>query len=106
MKFVCLSSLLLCVLVTSAWSDSKERDPRGYALYAPPPQFSYEARRAHPGNGVFELRLRPDGTVSAVAVLKSTGPAFIDQEAAATFVRWRFRPGTHSPIRIPLVFKR
>ena len=74
-------------------------------MYAPPPQFSYEARRTYPGSGLFELRLHPDGTVAAVAVLKSMGPAFVDREAAAAFVRWRFRPGTPSPIRVPLTYR-
>src|ERR1700730_17406839 len=54
------------------------RDKRGKigfkALYAPMPVYPFKARLHHEaGQGIFGLILRRDGTVSAVAVLRSTG---------------------------------
>ena len=73
------------------------------AVYAPRPHLSYAAlgERGAAGNGLFELRVRPGGTVAAVAVLRSTGNALVDREVSATFMKWRFRSGTRKSIRIP-----
>jgi TonB family protein len=78
------------------------------AIYAPRPHLSYTAiaERGAAGNGLFELRLRPNGTVAAVAVLRSTGHKMVDQQASATFMKWRFRPGARKSIRIPFSFTR
>ncbi len=98
-------ALLICSITLQAASPSKG-DGREYAIYAPPPVFSRAALRGpKPEDGLFELRLRSDGTIATVAVLKSTGSNIVDREAAAAFAKWRFRPGRQT-VRIPLSFTR
>ena len=104
-----VTSVIVVVASTlSVFSAPGSSAPKEYAVYAPSPQFSYEARRNRtvPGDGLFELHVRPNGTVTSVAVLKSTGRKIIDIEAAAAFAKWRFRPGVRKPVKIPLSFKR
>jgi protein TonB len=75
------------------------------ALYAPKPVYPLYARQHRwQGDGVFLLRIRPDGTVSSVEVLKSTGYRMLDESAVAAYRQWRFRPGMDH-LRIPLTFK-
>jgi TonB family protein len=78
------------------------------AIYAPRPHLSREAvrDRGAAGDGLFELRVRPDGTVAAVAVLKSTGYALVDREVSAAYMQWRFRSGTRKSIHVPFSFRR
>jgi TonB family protein len=96
---------VLSVIAYPMRAEPSQRD-RAVAVYAPYPMFSYEVRRAQPGDGVFELHVRNDGTVSEVMVLKSTGHKVADVEAAATYVKWRFKPGSVRSVRIPLTFRR
>lgn len=104
------ASALFVLLAAGSLHGAPEQqpNPREYAIYAPRPRLSYEAvrDRGASGDGMFELRLRPDGTVAAVAVFRSTGHKMVDREVAATFARWRFHPGTRKTIRIPFSFKR
>jgi TonB family protein len=54
---------------------------------------------------MFVCKLRPDGTVLSVEVLKSTGYDVLDQAAIAALRRWRFKPrGVHS-VGVPIKFK-
>lgn len=69
------------------------------ALFAPMPVYPFHARLHRlEGRGMFEMLLRPDGTVSGVAVLRSTGIAALDRAAAAALIRWRFP--TQNKLRI------
>ena len=72
-------------------------------LYAPRPDYPVEARRRHlTGSGLFALRLRPDGRVERVEVLKSIGHRILDLAAIAAFQQWRFRPRSISVVRVPI----
>ena len=78
---------------------------KSHALYAPKPEYPAEARLKHwTGAGIFELSVRPDGTVSDVRVLKRTGHDVLDQEGVSTFLKWRFYPGRFTQVRVPLKF--
>jgi len=74
------------------------------AVYAPPPQYTAEAKAHHiTGSGAFALHVRPDGTVERIETLKSIGHPLLDQAAIAAFQRWRFyRHSTGSVVRIPI----
>jgi TonB family protein len=79
---------------------------RGIAIYAPKPDYSFEAR-SHwlEGRGVFALNVRPDGIVDNVEVEKSTGHSELDQSAITASRQWRFKPGLVAPkIKIPMEF--
>jgi TonB family protein len=81
---------------------------KAVVTHAPRPEYSASARARHlKGNGVFMLHLRPDGTVSSVDTLKSTGHSELDQSSIAAFSRWRFEPGfarSSRGVKIPIAF--
>ena len=73
------------------------RDSRGNpvirAIYAPMPEYPFNMRlQRNQGNGRYVLLLRPDGTVSGVAVMQSAGVKDLDIAAAQALIKWRFPP--------------
>src|SRR5688572_5627585 len=54
--------------------------------------------------GVFLLSVRPDGTVSNVEKLHTTGQRFLDRDVTKAFFKWRFRPGSVKEVRVPAHF--
>jgi TonB family protein len=80
-------------------------DVRSTVVYAPQPDYPIGARRrGWEGTGLFRCNVRPDGAVSSVIVLQSTGYAILDQAGIAAFQRWRFKSGTVKAVKIPLRF--
>jgi len=78
---------------------------KSHALYAAKPRYPAQARARHwTGAGLYELSVRPDGTVSDVHVLKSTGHVVLDEEAKTTLLKWRFYPGRLTRVKVPLTF--
>jgi TonB family protein len=78
---------------------------KSHALYAPRPEYPLEDRvRGWGGTGVFRLDVKPDGTVSQVTVIQSTGHPALDESGKAAFLKWRFYPGQVTSVRIPLTF--
>lgn len=76
------------------------------ALYAPMPVYPYKARlQRWEGRGIFGLLLRPNGTVSGVAVLRSTGFKELDIAAAQALIQWRFPPPKGlKGVKVPINF--
>jgi TonB family protein len=69
------------------------------------PDYPYAARDRHlEGSGLYRLNIKPDGTVSSVTVLKSTGHSLLDQAAIHAYRQWRFRPGALRSVKIPINF--
>jgi TonB family protein len=69
------------------------------------PDYPYAARDQHlEGSGLYRLNIKPDGTVSSVTVLKSTGYTLLDQAAIHAFRQWRFRSGALKMVKIPINF--
>lgn len=79
--------------------------PHG-AIYAPAPAYPAQARygRAQ-GTGVYELQLRPNGTVAGVEILTTARDALLDNAAMNTLRTWRFRPGAATTVRVPITFQ-
>lgn len=78
------------------------------ALYAPAPVYPFKARlHREGGEGIFVMILRRNGTVSAVAIARSTGMKDLDVAAARALIQWRFSPPPPymKGIRIPINFK-
>lgn len=77
------------------------------AIYAPMPVYPYKARlQRWEGRGMFMLLIRPNGTVSGVAVLRSTGLKQLDVAAAKTLIQWRFPPArSDSKVKVPVNFR-
>jgi TonB family protein len=74
-----------------------------HALYAPRPYVPAYARHLS-GTGLFAMQIRPDGTVSNVQTLQSTGHADLDAASIAALSKWRFYPGQFKVVRIPLTY--
>jgi protein TonB len=79
---------------------------KALALYAPRPQYPYEARSRHVvGSGVIVCSVDSgSGSVSSCSVSSSTGSPILDNAATSAFRQWRFRPGTVSKVNIPITF--
>ena len=76
-----------------------------HALYAPPPQLSPEVRARHlSGKALFALHIRPDGTVSDVQTLQSTGHDELDAASTSAFSKWRFYLGQFKVVKIPITY--
>lgn len=74
-------------------------------IYAPLPEYPLAARRRRwTGDGLFECDIRPDGTVTSVALIRSTGHNMLDQAGISALRRWRFKPGGSNVVRVPLRF--
>jgi len=76
-----------------------------YATYTVKPEYPYELRARHiEGDGIFQLHIRADGTVSSVDTLRSTGNAGLDQCAKSAYLKWRFRVNRPTKVKIPITF--
>ena len=116
MRFAVRSGLLpVMVAAFMVMPVQGEPAPRAYevpflkgkygVLFAPEPIYPYRARAQRiEGAGYFELRVRPNGTVSTVAVYRSTGDEQLDIAAAQALIRWRFQPGLYAKVRVPVRF--
>jgi TonB family protein len=73
-------------------------------IFAPKPEYPLAARKKHlEGDGVLLLHIdMPSGNVTSVDVEKSTGHKILDNAAVRSFLRWRFRPGTYTKVRVPI----
>jgi TonB family protein len=79
---------------------------KALAIYAPKPQYPYEARSRHiTGSGVCVAQVDPaSGNVTSASMAQSVGNPVLDNAAVSAFRQWRFRPGTVSKVRIPITF--
>jgi TonB family protein len=79
---------------------------KALAVYAPRPQYPYEARsRRIAGAGVAVLAVDPNtGLVKKAEMAASTGNPILDNAALDAFRRWEFKPGTVSKVKIPIRF--
>jgi periplasmic protein TonB len=75
-------------------------------LNAPRPAYPYEARSHQiTGSGVAMLIVDPlTGCVLCATMSETTGSPVLDNSALSAFRRWRFKPGTPSPVRVPVTF--
>jgi protein TonB len=78
---------------------------RANAIFAPKPDYPYEARaRKITGSGVCVLTVGPDGGVTDSVMAQSIGSPILDNSAASTFRRWRFKPGMYSKVKVPITY--
>ena len=76
------------------------------ALYAPKPEYPYEARSRHvTGSGVCVVDVdATSGNVTNASMAQSTGNPILDNATVSAFRRWRFKAGSASKARIPITF--
>jgi TonB family protein len=97
--------LSLFCLIATGLCPTLAGDVKSAVMYGPEPDYPIgAARRGWQGSGLFLCRLRPDGTVSSVIALQSTGHDMLDQAGISAFQRWRFKPGSFKAVKIPLNF--
>ena len=95
---------------TATWSDGhasslRDEELMGYALASPSAGYPEAAQKAKmTGSGRFELQINKAGTTTGVAIVKSRGSAVLDQAAQSAFLKWRFKPGIFSRVRIPVIW--
>jgi protein TonB len=76
------------------------------AIYAPRPEYPYEARRQRTtGSGLVILMIdSPTGCVTNARMAQSTGSAVLDNSAVSALRRWRFKSGTAAKVQVPITY--
>jgi len=79
---------------------------KALALYAPHPNYPYEARRSGTtGSGIAQLIVNSAaGNVVDVRMAESTGSPILDNATVSAFRRWRFKPGVDSNVDVPITY--
>ncbi len=80
---------------------------KAVAIYAPKPEYPYEARSRHQtGSGVALLSVdTASGNVTDVSMAQSIGSPILDQSTVSAFRRWRFSPGKCAPkVKVPITY--
>jgi TonB family protein len=90
----------------SAEERQKVGNVKALAIYAPRPQYPYEARaKGQIGAGVAILAVDPNtGVVKKAEMATSTGYELLDNATLSAFRRWQFKPGTVAKVKIPIRF--
>ena len=97
--------LLIPIGFTSAAApQTSGKRAKSVAVFAPRPDYPYEARRqGMVGRGVVILEVDVGtGKVTHAYMAESTGHALLDGSALNAFRQWRFKPGTVSKVRTPI----
>jgi TonB family protein len=101
-----LFTLLAIVCISSPFAQGSPEPgarTKRIATYTPAPKVPAEARAKHlAGAGICVLYVRPDGTVSRVEMLKSTGQPILDRASIDAFSKWRFIPHSTTKVKIPI----
>ena len=76
------------------------------AIYAPRPEYPYEARRQRTtGSGSVVLLINSlTGSVTDARMEQSTGSIVLDNSAVSTLQRWRFKSGTVTKVQVPITY--
>jgi len=104
------SCLIAAEKTTAVWSDGhtsalSDEELMRYALASPSAGYPEEAQKAKvTGSGLYELQINKAGTTTSVAIVKSSGSAVLDQAARSAFLKWRFKPGVLSRVRVPVIW--
>jgi TonB family protein len=79
---------------------------KALAIYAPKPEYPYEARSRHQtGSGVCVVSIDTgSGNVTDATMAQSIGSPILDQSTLSAFRRWKFKPGTVSRVKIPITY--
>ena len=57
------------------------------------------------GRGIYRLTINPkSGLVDELKIVKSTGYTDLNKLAAKALLQWQFKPGTPSPVEVPVEF--
>lgn len=80
--------------------------PKPRIVYAPAPAFPPGVSQGGvSGTGRFRLSFDPNGNVTNVQVIKSTGNPYFDQSAIKTFRQWKSAPSQGGSVTVPVTFQ-
>ncbi len=99
------------IYVETAFAQGAENSPpfrsgKAVATFAPRPILPFGGRIRYTTTGIFMLRVRPDGTVSRVDIVRSTGYDTFDLASMDALYKWRFVPGSADNVRVPITYLR
>ena len=77
-----------------------------FAIYAPRPEYPYEARRQRTtGSGLVVLMIDSStGRVTDARMSQSTGSVVLDNSAVSALQRWQFKSGTIAKVQVPITY--
>ena len=77
------------------------------AVSAPLPQYPYQAKHVKvTGSGICVMIVdTASGKVTNAMMAQSTGNAILDKVTTETFLRWRFKAGSVSQVRVPISYE-
>lgn len=93
---------------TAIWSDGhtsalSDEELTRYATASPGAGYPEAAQKAQlSGSGLYELQINKAGVTTAVRVLKSSGKPVLDEAARGALLKWRFKPGVFTRVRVPV----
>src|SRR3954469_5096532 len=93
---------------TAIWADGhssalSDEELVRYATASPSAGYPEEAQKKKlTGDGLYELQINKHGATTAVAIVKSSGSTVLDKAARSAFLKWRFKPGVFTRIRVPV----
>ncbi|HEY6153764.1 MAG TPA: TonB family protein [Candidatus Udaeobacter sp.] len=80
--------------------------PKPRLLYAPAPSFPPgQSLPGQSGTGRFRLIFDPQGNVSDIRIVTSTGNPYFDQSAIKTLRQWKSAPSQGWQVTVPVTFK-
>lgn len=79
---------------------------KALAIYAPRPEYPYEARRQHiTGSGLVLLVIDSStGGVTDARMVQSTGSSVLDNSAVRALRGWRFKSGAVTKVQVPITY--
>ncbi len=93
-------------LASAEGSPTPKPTPKPRIVYAPAPAFPPGVSQGGvSGTGRFRLSFDPNGNVTNVQVIKSTGNPYFDQSAIKTFRQWKSAPGQGGSVTVPVTFQ-
>ena len=104
----CAAAALAAEKTTAVWSDGHtsaltDEELVRYATASPSAGYPEEAwKKKWTGDGLYELQINKNGATTAVTMVKSSGSAVLDQAAKSAFLKWRFKPGVFTRVRVPV----
>ena len=91
---------------TAETQPTPKATPKPRLVYAPAPAFPPGVSQGGvSGTGRFRLSFDPNGNVTNVQVIKSTGNPYFDQSAIKTFRQWKSAPGQGGSVTVPVTFQ-
>jgi TonB family protein len=118
-KTIARSSAALASLFSKVTSDTRARwlasaegsptpkpTPKPRLVFAPAPSFPPGVSQGGvSGIGRFRLSFDPNGNVTNVQIIKSTGNPYFDQSAIKTFRQWKSAPSQGWQVTVPVTFQ-